>query len=84
MSDLHKLHLIINTLPPSQIQALLTLLEKPEPVSNEQFGLRLVQAGTQAGTEEDYDAETIARLLAAQAEPGEDISHAEMRNRLGL
>jgi F0F1-type ATP synthase epsilon subunit len=30
------------------------------------------------------DEETVARILAAEAEDGEDISHEELRQRLGL
>jgi hypothetical protein len=34
--------------------------------------------------EEEVDEETIARTLAAEGENGESISHAEMKQRLGL
>ena len=66
MSDVDRLHTIIDVLP-------------PQPISNAEFARRLADA-----PEEDVDEETIARLLAAEAEEGENISHREMLQRLGL
>ncbi len=79
MRDLDRLHEIIDTLPPQQVNALLTLLENPEPISDEEFARRLAEAG-----EEEVDEETAARVLAAEAEQGEIISHGELKRRLGL
>jgi hypothetical protein len=79
MSDLDRLHGIIDALPPQQIHALLTLLESPQPISDEAFARRLAEA-----PEEEVDAETVAYVLAAEAEPGESISHVELKRRLGL
>jgi hypothetical protein len=79
MSDLERLHEIINSLPPQQIRALLTLLESAQSMSDEDFVRRLAEA-----PEEDADEQTIARVLAAEAEPGELVSHGEMKRRLGL
>jgi hypothetical protein len=62
---IHKrLHEIADTLPPQQVHALLTLLESVQPVSDEEFARRLAEA-----TEEEADEETVARILAAEAEP---------------
>ena len=79
MSDLDRLHAIIDALPPQQIHALLTLLVPPQPTSDEEFARRLAKA-----PEEEVDEETIARILAAEAEQGESISHGELKQRLGL
>ena len=79
MSEVDRLHEIIDTLPPQQVYALLTLLAPPQPISGAEFARRLADA-----PEEDVDEETIARLLAAEAEEGENISHREMLQRLGL
>ena len=79
MSDLDRLHEIINALPPQQGHALLTRLAPPHPISAEEFGRRLAEA-----PEEHVDEETIARILAAEAEEGESISHGELMRRLGL
>jgi len=79
MSDLDRLHEIIDTLPSPQVHALLTLLETSQPISDEQLARRLAEA-----PEEEVDAETVARILAAEAEPGETISHSELKQRLGL
>jgi len=79
MSDLERLHKIVDTLPPQQVRALLTLLEAPEPISDEDFARRLAEA-----PEEEVDDETAARLLAAEAEQGETISHDELKQRLGV
>jgi len=79
MGDLDRLHEIIDALPPRQVHALLTLLAPPEPIGDEEFAHRL--AGV---PDEEADEETIARILAAEAEPGESISHGELKQRLGL
>jgi hypothetical protein len=79
MSELDRLHAIIDALPPQQIHALLTLLVPPQPTSDEEFARRLAEA-----PEEEVDEETIARILAAEAEQGESISHGELKQRLGL
>jgi hypothetical protein len=79
MSDLERLHEIIDTLPPQQVHALLTLLDTSQAISDEEFAHRLAEAPT-----EEIDAETVARVLAAEAEPGEIVSHEELRRRLGL
>ena len=79
MSDLDRLHEIINALPPRQVHALLTLLDIGQPVSDEEFARRLADV-----PEEDVDDETVARILAADAEQGESISHGELKQRLGL
>jgi hypothetical protein len=79
MSDLDRLHEIIDALPPQQVHALLTLLVPPQPISSEEFARRLAEA-----PEEQVDEETIARILAAEAEEGESISHGELMRRLGL
>jgi len=79
MSDLDRLHEIIDALPQQQVQALLALLAPPRPISDEEFARRLAEA-----SEEEVDEETMARILAAEAEEGESISHTEMKRRLGL
>jgi len=79
MSDLERLHEIVDSLPPRQVHALLTLLKSVQPVSDEEFARRLAEA-----TEEEADEETVARILAAEAEQGERVSHGEMKRRLGL
>jgi len=79
MSDLERLHEIIDDLPPRQVHALLTLLVPTQPISDEEFARRLEEA-----PEEEVDEETIARILAAEAEHGESISHGELKQRLGL
>ena len=78
MSDLDRLHEIINALPPQQVHALLTLLVPPQRISDEEFARRLAEA-----PEEEVDEETTARILAAEAEQGEIISHGELKQRLG-
>ena len=79
MSDVDRLHEVIDTLPPQQVCALLTLLDPPQPISNAEFARRLADA-----PEEEVDEETTARILAAEAEEGETISHGELLRRLGL
>jgi hypothetical protein len=66
MSDLDRLHEIIDTLPPQQVHAVLTLLETPQPISHEEFARRLAEA-----PEEEVDEETAATVRAAEVEPGE-------------
>jgi hypothetical protein len=48
-------------------------------IGDEEFSRRLA-----AAPEVDVDEETIARILAAEAEHGESISHSELKQRLGL
>ncbi len=79
MSDLDRLHEIIDTLPVQHVHALLTILEMPQPIGDEEFVRRLAMA-----PEEEVDEDTAARVLAAEAEPGEAISHDEQKRRLGL
>jgi len=79
MSDVERLHEIIDTLPPQQVYALLTLLDSPQQIGDAEFARRLADA-----PEEAVDEETSARLLAAQGEKGETISQGELRQRLGL
>ena len=79
MSDLDRLHEIIDALPPPQVHALLTLLDSSQPISNEEFTHRLAEV-----PEEEVDEKTAAAILAAEAEQGEIISHDEMKRRLGL
>jgi hypothetical protein len=79
MSDLDRLHDIIDALPPPQVHALLTLLAPTLPIGDEDFARSVAEAG-----EEEVDEGTVARTLAAEAEDGEDIPHEELRRRLGL
>jgi hypothetical protein len=79
MSDLDRLHEIIDALPPRQVHALLTLLAPPPPISDEEFAGRLAMA-----PEEEVDEGTTARILAAEAEREEVISHGELKQRLSL
>ena len=46
---------------------------------DEEFARRLAKA-----PEEAVDGETAARILAAEAEPGESISYEELKRGLGL
>ncbi len=55
------------------------LHESPQPISELEFARRLAGA-----PEEEVDEETAARILAAQAEQGETISHEQLKQRLGL
>jgi hypothetical protein len=57
----------------------LTLLDTRQPIGDEEFARRLAEV-----PEEEVDEETIARVLAAQAEQGKSISHGELKQRLGL
>ena len=79
MSELDRLHEIIDALPPRQVHALLTLPAPHQPISDAEFVRRLAEA-----PEEEVDRETSARILAAEAEPGESISHGELKHQLGL
>jgi hypothetical protein len=79
MSDLERLHEIIDMLPPQQVHALLALLDAGQSMSDEEFALRLAEA-----PEEEAGEETVARILAAEAEQGEMVAHGELKRRLGL
>ncbi len=79
MSELERLHEIVDSLPPQQVHALLTLLVPSQPVGDEEFARRLMEA-----PDETVDEETIDRLLAAEVEPGESISHGDLKRRLGM
>jgi len=79
MSDVDRLHEIIDALPPQQVHALLTLLAPAQPIGDEEFARRLAMA-----PDEEVDERTIARILAAETEQGEMISHGELKQRLGL
>ena len=79
MSDRERLQEIIDSLPSQQIHALLTLLDSAQSVGDEEFARRLAEA-----SEEEPDDETALRVLAAEAEPGEIVSHSELKRRLGL
>jgi hypothetical protein len=79
MSDVDRLHEIIDALPQQQVQALLALLAPLQPISDEEFARHLTEA-----PEEAVDEATMARILAAEAEEGANISHGEMKQRLGL
>jgi hypothetical protein len=54
-------------------------METLQPISDEAFAHRLAEA-----PEEEVDEETVARIVAAEAEPGASISHTELEQRLGL
>jgi hypothetical protein len=79
MSDLDRLHEIIDKLPLQQVHALLTLLEPEQSLSDEDFFRLLALA-----PEEEIGEEITKRLSAAEAEEGEIVSHEEMTRRLGL
>jgi hypothetical protein len=79
MSELDRFHEIIDAFPPQQVHALLTLLAPPQAINDDEFARRLAEA-----PEEEVDDETTARILAAEAEQGETISHGELKHRLGL
>jgi hypothetical protein len=78
MSDRERLHEIINSLPQQKVHALLTLLEPGQSISDEEFARRLAEA-----PDEEADDETVARILAAEAEQGKIVSHGELKQRLG-
>jgi len=71
-----RLREIIDTWPPQRVHALLTLLARAQSISDDEFARLLADA-----PEEDVDEEMVARIMA---EPGETISHDEMKRRLGL
>ena len=79
MSDVDRLHGIIDALPTRQIDALLALLDSWQPIGNEEFVRHLAES-----PEEEVDEECSARILAAEAEQGENISHEELKQRLSL
>ena len=79
MSDLDRLHQIIDTLPPRQVNALLALLDTQQTITDEEFARLVAEA-----PEEQVNEETTARILAAEAEHGESISHEELKQRLGV
>jgi hypothetical protein len=80
MSDRERLHEIVESLPVEQVRALLTILEsETETASQEQFLRQLAEAPA-----EEVDEKTIARILAAEGERGENISHDELKRRLGI
>jgi hypothetical protein len=56
-----------------------TLLASPKPIGDEEFSLRLAEA-----PEEEVDEETTVRILAAEAEQEDCISHGELKQRLGV
>ena len=74
----------------ASIRVVLDILESQRPPAraiisdldrrhdDEEFGRRL------ASVPEEVDEETIARILAAEAEQGKNISHGELKQRLGL
>jgi hypothetical protein len=73
LTDLDRLHETIDALPPEQVRALLNLLVPRQPISAEEFSRRLAEA-----PRDRVDEETIARILAAEVEEGESISHGEL------
>jgi hypothetical protein len=76
---LERLHEIVDTLPPQQVHALLTLLESVQLIGDEEFARRFAEA-----PEEEADEETVVHIRAAEAEQGEMVSHGELKRRLGL
>jgi hypothetical protein len=79
MSELDRLRELIDALPPQRVHALLTLLDPPPSISDGEFARLLAET-----PEEDVDEQTAARVLASEAEPGETISHGELKRRLGF
>ncbi|MCX6619273.1 MAG: hypothetical protein NTZ98_24650 [Acidobacteria bacterium] len=71
-----RLHEMIERLPPRQIRALLTLLDTLQPISDEELAQRLSESPP-----EKVDDETSARILAAETEQGENVSHDELKRR---
>ena len=57
----------------------MTLLESAQPIGDEEFAHRLAEA-----SEEEADEDTVARVLAAEADQGGIVSHGELKHRLGL
>ncbi len=78
MSERDRLRELVETLPPQQVHALLTLLDSA-PMCDDDFARLLAEA-----PEEDVDEETADRVLASGAEAGDTISHHELKRRLGL
>ena len=79
VSDRERLHEIVDALAPGQIRALLTLLDSLPPLSDHDFAQRLANA-----PEEELDEATAAAILSAEAEPGEVLSHHDLKQHLGL
>jgi len=79
MSDRERLHEIIDHLHPAQVSALLTLLEPGDAVEDP-----VAAAFANTPEEEETGKETIAEVLAAQAEPGPWITHDGLKHRHGL
>jgi hypothetical protein len=79
MSDLDRLHEIVDSLPSQQVRALLSLLAPAQPVSDDEFARRLAEAPG-----EEVDEATVALVLAAEAEQGDAISHDALKRRLGV
>jgi len=52
---------------------------RAQPINDEEFARRLAEA-----PEEEVDEETVTRILAAEADAGETVSHGELKRRLGL
>jgi hypothetical protein len=49
-----------------------------------QFDREAFARGLAEAPEDEVDEQTAARVLAAEAEQGQSIAHAELRRRLGL
>jgi hypothetical protein len=84
MSERERLHEIVESLPVEQVRALLTILgseteTETEMAGQEQFLRQLAEAPA-----EEVDDKTIARILAAEGERGENIQHDELKRRLGI
>jgi hypothetical protein len=75
----------------ASIRVVLDILESQRPPAraiisdldrrhdDEEFGRRLASV-----PEEEVDEETVAPILAAETEQGKNISHGELKQRLGL
>ena len=50
-----------------------------QPIGDEEFRRLLAEI-----PEEEVDDDTVARILAAEEEPGEIVSHGELKRRLNL
>jgi hypothetical protein len=70
-TQLERLHQLIEELPAEQVMALLTLLEPMTRVREDEAF-------------DEIDEATVQRVLAAEQEPGENISLDEMKRRLNL
>jgi hypothetical protein len=82
MSERERLHEIVESLRVEQVRALLTILgseTEMEMAGQEQFLRQLAEAPA-----EEVDDKTIARILAAEGERGENIPHDELKRRLGI